>query len=125
MFWLEIGLEIRGLKLYLCYNYKTMTKKSKELVIYQTKSWALELRWDFSSETVWATQAQIAQAFDVDVRTINEHVINVYKTKELNESSTLRNFRIVQLEGKREIEREIKHYNLDMILSVGYRVSSK
>jgi hypothetical protein len=88
MFWLEIGLEIRGLKLYLCYNYKTMTKKSKpkETVIYQTKSGALELRGDFSSETVWATQAQIAQAFDVDVRTINEHVINVYKTKELNES---------------------------------------
>jgi hypothetical protein len=104
-----------------------MTKKSKikEMVIYQTKSGALELRGDFSGETVWATQLQIAQAFDVDVRTINEHIVNVYRTKELREDSTLRNFRIVQLEGKREIEREIKHYNLDMILSVGYRVNSK
>lgn len=76
-------------------------------------------------ETVWATQAQIATAFGVDVRTINEHLKNIYKTKELSESATIRKFRIVQKEGKREVEREINHYNLDMILSVGYRVNSK
>ncbi|MEK7538441.1 MAG: virulence protein RhuM/Fic/DOC family protein [Patescibacteria group bacterium] len=97
----------------------------KETVIYQAKSGAIELRGDFGKETVWATQAQIATAFDVDVRTINEHIKNIYKTKELTASATLRNFRIVQKEGKREVDRDVMHYNLDMILSVGYRVNSK
>lgn len=103
-----------------------MVKKlKKELVIYQTKNGAIELRGDFSRETIWATQAQVAQAFGVDIRTINEHIKNIYKTEELSEKSTLRNFRIVQKEGGREVEREVKHYNLDLVLSVGYRVNSK
>ena len=96
-----------------------------KIVIYQTKSGALEFRGDVKSETIWATQAQIAGAFNVNVRTINEHIINIFKTEELLEKSTIRNFRIVQKEGNRNIEREIKHYNLDVILSVGYRVNSK
>lgn len=103
---------------------KAKTTK-KEVVIYQAKSGAIELRGDFGKETVWATQAQIAAAFDVDVRTINEHIKNIYRTKELATTSTLRNFRIVQKEGKREVDRDVMHYNLDMILSVGYRVNSK
>ncbi len=104
-----------------------MTKAipKNNIVIYQSKSGAIELKGDFKHETVWATQAQIAEAFDVNVRTINEHITNIYKTNELNKGSTIRNFRIVQKEGKREVEREISHYNLDMILSVGYRVNSK
>ncbi len=61
----------------------------------------------------------------MNVRTINEYVKNIYKTDELNEKSTTRNFRIVQKEGKRDIERDVQHYNLDMILSIGYRVNSK
>jgi hypothetical protein len=96
----------------------------QDVVIYQAPSGAIELRGDFRRETVWATQAQIAKAFGVDVRTVNEHIKNIYKTKELIENSTIRKFRIVQKEGKREIEREINHYNLDMVLSVGYRVNS-
>ena len=95
------------------------------VIIYQAKSGAIDLKGDFSKETVWATQAQIAHAFGVDVRTVNEHIINIYKSSELTKKSTIRNFRIVQKEGKREIEREIQHYNLDLILSVGYRVNSK
>ena len=101
-----------------------MSKKNTA-IIYQTKSGAIELRGDFNKETIWATQAQIANAFLVDVRTINEHIQNILKTQELTEKATVRNFRIVQTEGKRQIEREVKHYNLDMILSVGYRVNSK
>jgi prophage maintenance system killer protein/prophage antirepressor-like protein len=102
-------------------------KKLKEnnLVIYQAKNGAIELRGDFERENIWATQSQIADVFDVDVRTINEHIKNIYKSGELEEKSTIRNFRIVQKEGKREVEREINHYNLDMIISVGYRVNSK
>ena len=104
-----------------------MTKKKLEqkMLIYQTRSGALELREDLKAETIWATQAQIAEAFDVDVRTINEHIKNIFKTKELTESATNRKFRIVQKEGNRDVERDVNHYNLDMILSVGYRVSSK
>ena len=110
----------------MCFaNLTGQVNMKKEVVIYQGKSGAIELKGDFKHETIWATQAQIANAFNVDVRTINEHILNVFKTKELEEKRTIRNFRIVKKEGKRNIEREIKHYNLDMILSVGYRVNSK
>lgn len=101
------------------------TSKKSDVVIYQTKSGALELKGDFENETIWASQAQIAETFNVDVRTINEHIGNILSTKELNEKSTIRKFRIVRQEGKRRVKREIKHYNLDMIISVGYRVNSK
>ncbi len=100
-------------------------KNENNIVIYQNSSGAIELRGDVKNETIWATQAQIAHAFDVDVRTINEHIKNIFKTDELLEKATIRKFRIVQNEGNRKIEREINHYNLDMILSVGYRVNSK
>ena len=99
--------------------------KNAGVIVYQAKNGAIELRGDFSRETVWATQAQIAGAFEVDVRTVNEHIQNIVKTKELPEKVTIRKFRIVQTEGKREVDRDVKHYNLDMILSVGYRVNSK
>src|SRR3989344_4955439 len=102
-----------------------MKKKSGGVVIYQAKNGAIEFRGDMLRETIWATQMQIATAFEVDNRTINEHIQNVFKAKELGEAATVRNFRIVQTEGKRKVEREVKHYNLDMILSVGYRVNSK
>lgn len=101
-----------------------MRLKNK-LIIYQAKNGAIELRGDFSRETIWATQVQIAEAFNVSVPTVNEHLKNIYQSKELDKNSTIRNFRIVQKEGKREIEREVNHYNLDVILSVGYRVNSR
>jgi len=104
-------------------NYKK--SKKPQLAIYKDKKGNIEFRTDVSSETIWATQAQIAEVFDVNVRTINEHIQGILKIKELSQKSTIRNFRIVQKEGKREIEREVKHYNLDMILSIGYRVNSK
>ncbi len=100
-------------------------EQKNHMVMYQAKSGAIELRQDFDEETVWATQAQIATAFDVDVRTISEHIQNIFETKELSQKATIRKFRIVQREGKRDITRSIQHYNLDLILSVGYRVNSK
>ena len=102
-----------------------MKRANKEVVIYQASSGAIELRGDISRETVWATQAQIAAAFAVDVRTINEHLANIYTSRELKEVSTIRKFRIVQKEGKREVERDVLHYNLDAIISAGYRINSK
>lgn len=104
---------------------KSNKLKSQNILIYQAKNGALEIRGDFSNETLWATQSQIAEAFTVSIPTINEHIKNIYKTRELEQNRTIRKFRIVQKEGKREIQREVIHYNLDMILSVGYRVNSK
>ncbi len=101
------------------------TQKHKEVVIYQAKSGAIEFRGDFKHENIWATQNQIASAFNVSVPTINEHLKNIYKTKELDKISTIRKFLIVQKEGSRDIEREVQHYDLNTILSVGYRVNSK
>jgi len=100
-------------------------KLPKQLVIYQAKSGAIEFRGDFKRETIWGTQKQIARIFSVDVRTINEHIKNIYKTGELNKNITIRKFRIIQKEGKREVKREVNFYNLDVIISVGYRVNSK
>lgn len=97
----------------------------KEMVVYQTPNGAIGLRRDANKDTIWANQNQIAGVFGVDVRTVNEHIKNIYKTKELTEKSTIRKIRIVKIEGSRKIEREINHYNLDMIISVGYRVNSK
>jgi len=102
-----------------------MKKEIKKLAIYQAKDGAIELRSDAKKETFWASQKQIAKIFGVDVRTVNEHLKNIYKTVELKEKSTIRNFQIVQKEGTRNVEREIKFYNLDSIISVGYRVNSK
>jgi len=75
-------------------------------------------------ETVWLTQKLIAELFGVDVRTINEHLKNIYTEGELVEEATIRNFRIVQKEGNREVGRDVLFYNLDAIISVGYRVNS-
>ncbi len=103
---------------------KKVTKNSKELVIYQTKSGALELRGDFKHETVWATQAQMAQLFDVTPQNITLHINNIFKDKELLEKATCKESLQVQIEGKRQIKRSIKLYNLDVIIAVGYRINS-
>ena len=96
-----------------------------KLVIYQAADGAIELPVDAKLETIWASQRQIAEVFGVNVRTVNEHLGNIFDTEELDRGSTVRKFRIVRIEGEREVEREIDHYNLDAIISVGYRVNSK
>ena len=76
-------------------------------------------------DMVWLTQKLMAELFDVSIPTINEHLKNIYSSKELLEASTIRNFLIVQNEGVRKVSREVEHYNLDSVISVGYRVNSK
>jgi hypothetical protein len=76
-------------------------------------------------ETVWLTQKLIAVLFEVEINTINYHIKEIYKIQEQKEEATIRNFRIVQTEGKRQVERNVEFYNLDMIISVGYRVNSE
>ena len=85
----------------------------------------IELAVSVENETIWLTQKQIAELFDKDTRTINENIKTIYKEEELTETSTIRNFRIVQKEGNREVSRDVLHYNLDVVISIGYRANSK
>lgn len=99
-------------------------KVEQKIVIYQTKSGSLELRGDLEKETIWATQAQMAQAFNVSPQNITLHLKNIYKEGELVERATCKESLQVQKEGKREVLRKVKVYNLDAMISVGYRVNS-
>ena len=72
----------------------------------------IEIAISIQNETIWLTQKQIAELFDKDVRTVNDHIKAIYKEEELVENSTIRNFRIVQKEGNREVTRDVLHYNL-------------
>ncbi|MDO8512153.1 MAG: virulence protein RhuM/Fic/DOC family protein [bacterium] len=98
--------------------------KNKNLLIYQAKNGAIELRGDFSRETIWATQAQIASIFDVTPQNVTIHLRNIFKDDELEEKATCKDSLQVQKEGGREIERTVKLYNLDVIIAVGYRINS-
>ena len=84
----------------------------------------LELKVSLNEETIWLTQKQLSELFNVEIHTINYHIKNIYKQKELDKISTIRKIRIVQKEGNREIQRDVEHYNLDMIISIGYKVNS-
>ena len=95
-----------------------------EVLIYQTSDGETRVQVRLVDDTVWLTQRQMAELFQKDVRTISEHVGNVYDEGELPREATIRKFRIVQSEGNRQVEREVDHYNLDVIISVGYRVKS-
>ncbi|SEQ05739.1 RhuM family protein [Nitrosomonas ureae] len=96
-----------------------------QITIYQSTDGSVQLEVTLDQDTVWLTQRQLSSLFDKDVRTINEHIRNVLAEQELAAEATIRKFRIVQQEGERKVSREIEHYNLDMIISVGYRVNSK
>ena len=95
-----------------------------QIEIYYSET-GTEVHVKLEKDTLWLTQRQMAELFDKDVRTINEHIQTICKTGELDRESTIRKFRIVRQEGKRQVTRNIDHYNLDMIISVGYRVNSK
>ena len=99
--------------------------KGNEIIIYQSKTGKIEFRGDFKKETVWGNLNQIAQLFGRDKSVISRHIKNVFKSNELQSSSTVAKIATVQKEGNREIVREIDYFNLDVILSIGYRVDSK
>jgi hypothetical protein len=98
---------------------------ASDLILYQSEDGKTRIQCRFEDESIWLTQAQIAELYEKDVKTINEHLLNIYEDKELDEDSTIRKFRIVRFEGKREVAREISHYSLQAILAVGFRVRSK
>ena len=99
--------------------------EENKIIIYTTEDGKEKFEVNLKEETVWLSQRQMAELFEKDVRTINEHIGNIYKEKELDKSSTIRKIRIVQKEGNRIVERERHCYSLDVIISTGYRVNSK
>ena len=96
----------------------------KQIEIYQTGNGQTRIEVRVGSDTVWLTQAQIAELFEVSPQNITMHLRNIYKEQELAEGPTCKDFLQVQIEGKRRVKRQRKHYNLDAIISVGYRVNS-
>jgi len=99
-------------------------KPASEVILYQTEDGQTRVQCRFENENVWMTQALMAELFQKDVRTINEHLQNIFAEGELFPVATIRNFRIVRSEGSRQVTREIEHYNLEAIIAVGYRVKS-
>lgn len=96
-----------------------------DLVIYQSDDGETKIDVRFVDETVWLTQQQMAELFQSSRTNITEHIRHIYEEDELDEVSTCRNFRQVRTEGTRQVIRDIPHYNLDMIISLGYRIKSK
>ena len=103
---------------------KKIRNATAEFLIFTAQSDCEGLEVRYEDETIWLSQKLMAQLFDVDGRTISEHLSNIYKSGEIERVATLRKFRTVQIEGSREVAREVEHYNLDAIISVGYRVNS-
>ena len=97
----------------------------KEIVIFETEDRSIVLPVAVGSETVWLNRNQMAELFDRDVKTIGKHINNALNEELNNDEATVAKFATVQVEGEREVERNIEYYNLDVIISVGYRVKSK
>lgn len=96
-----------------------------QVEIYKTQDGKAQIEVQFEGDTVWLNQKQLSELFDNTVSNVNIHIRNIYKEKELSKNSTIKESLIVQKEGKRMISRKIEYYNLDVIISVGYRVKSK
>lgn len=97
---------------------------ASELIIYQTEDGQTKIQTRLENETVWITQAQMVTLFGKAKSTISEHIKNVFEEGEIEKNAAVRNFRTVQKEGTREVARDLEYYNLDVIISVGYRVKS-
>ena len=95
-----------------------------EILIYQNESGNIKVDVMFEDGSIWLSQAQICEVFGKAKSTISEHIKAIFEEEELNPISTVRNYRTVQKEGNREVERDIEYYNLDMIIAIGFRVRS-
>jgi hypothetical protein len=95
-----------------------------EIVLYQPDELSTRIEVRIEDETIWLTQQQIVELFDSSKANISEHIKHIFESGELKEGATVRNFRTVRKEGNREVSRELLHFSLDVIISVGYRVNS-
>ena len=106
-------------------NKKLQIRNSTaEFLVFTAQAGEKGIEVRIAEETVWLTQKLIAVLFDVDVRTVNEHLGNIFGSAELDKRATIRDFQIVQKEGSREVSRSVAFYNLDAIIAVGFRVNS-
>ena len=99
--------------------------EQNQIIIYQTEDGQTQIDVRLENETVWLSQAQMVELFQTTKQNVSLHVGNVFKEGELEQESTVKEYLTVQKEGKREVARQVKYYNLDVIISVGYRVKSK
>lgn len=95
-----------------------------KILIYQNEKGDTKIDVYFEDDTIWMTQKSIMQLYQVAKSSVSEHISNIYKDGELDEVATVRKFRTVQIEGGRQVNRDLDYYNLDMILAIGYRVRS-
>lgn len=102
-----------------------MDKLNGDIIIYQTEDGLTKIDVKIENETVWLSQQQMAELFSTSRTNIIEHINNIYSEEELDKNSTCQNFRQVQKEGNRTVTREIPFYNLDMIISLGYRINAQ
>jgi hypothetical protein len=96
-----------------------------QFVLYTAEDGDVKLKLYLEDDTLWLSQKLIGELFEVETHTINYHTKEIYKSEELDEIPTTRNFRVVQKEGNRDVARDVVFYNLDMIIAVGYRVNSR
>jgi hypothetical protein len=104
---------------------KDLVPQENEIIFYTSPEGNVRIDVMYSTESFWLSQKKIAELFGVEVHTINYHLKEIFSSGELQEESTVRKFRIVQLEGERQVSREIDYYHLDAIIAVGYRVNSR
>ena len=103
----------------------TVAAPNLDAAVYVAATGELQLDVRVDGETVWLTQAQIAELFGVTRQNINQHLLTIYEQREINRDSTCKDFLQVRREGRRSVKRKVEHYSLDAIISVGYRVNSK
>lgn len=96
-----------------------------EIILYTTEDGIIKINVQLENETVWLTQKQLVELYQTAKSTVSEHIKNIYTDEELTPDATVRKIRTVQNEGKREVERALDYYNLDMIIALGYRINSK
>ena len=104
---------------------KELTPQFNDILFYTTPNGQVSIEVFYQSETFWLSQKRMAELFGVDVRTVSEHLQNIFTSEELRQEATIRKIRIVQNEGSREVSRDVDFYNLDAIIAVGYRVNSR
>lgn len=95
------------------------------MILYQDENGITNVNVRFSDEDLWLTELQIAEIYDTSRQNINQHIANIYSDGELDEGATRKKFLRVQMEGKRQVERGVDHYDLDMVIALGYRVQSQ
>jgi len=96
-----------------------------EIILYTTENGIIKINVQLENETVWLTQKQLVELYQTAKSTVSEHIKNIYTDEELTPDATVRKIRTVQNEGKREVERALDYYNLDMIIALGYRINTK